>query len=280
MIEKGTDPMTFNLQKACDFVYQNGDDIEKERLDAILKRKKPSESVILHIAHLQNPDGGFPYQRMKGELSTLNDTEVELVVLNDLGLLSSEVGKKALGYILAMQKEDGSWDENPEISKYDPPSWMVHGDRRSIIYHTVYCSFWLGIGGWRESVHFKKGYRFLKNCQNEAGKIEGFLHNSWIGTPVLAMECGWESVGVRKGVAYLESVTGWESSQISWMLWCFLMAHIPKENPFAARMRNELPLRQRFDGSFASEDGDEFSVSATIEALKVTSLFNEYDSEV
>jgi hypothetical protein len=63
------------------------------------------------------------------------------------------------------------------------------------------------------------------------------------------------------------------------MLWCFVMAHIPKENPFAARMRNELPLRQRLDGSFASEDGDEFSVSATIEALKVTSLLNEYDSE-
>jgi hypothetical protein len=272
--------MKIDIEKAAAFVYQNGDEIQKARLDAILKKRKPSDDIVKSIEELQNPDGGFPYKQVRGELSTLNNTEGMLVWLDDLGCLRSDIGKRAFHFLLTMQKEDGSWDENPEISKYNPPPWMVHGDRRSIIYHTAYCSFWLGVGGWKESVQFNKGYRFLKDCQNEVGKIEGFLHNSWIGISVFAMESGWESVKVRKGITYLESVKGWEPSQISWMLWCFVIAHIPKENPFAARMLHELPLRQRLDGSFASEDGDEFAVNATIEALKVISLFKEDDSRV
>ena len=267
--------MTFNLQKACDFVHNNGDDIEKERLDAILKRKKPSETIIHHIVHLQNPDGGFPYKQLRGELSTLNNTEGMLVWLDDLVCLRSDMGNGAFHFLLAMQKEDGSWDENPEITKYDPPPWMVHGDRRSIIYHTAYCSFWLGVGGWRESVHFKKGYRFLKDCQNEVGKIEGFLHSSWIGTSVFAIYEGWGSERVEKEVGFLENVEEWEASQISWMLWCFAFADMPKDHSFATTMLRELGKRQRDDGSFASEDGDAFAVNATIEAIKVMRLYGK-----
>lgn len=265
--------MTPSLPQARDFVYRRGTDLEKARIDAILEKKKPSDEIIKSIEEIQNQDGGFPYMRQKGMPSTLNNTEGELVVLNDLGLLSSEIAKKALGYIMKTQKEDGSWDENSEIMQYDPPPWMVAGERRSIVYHTAYCAFWLGVVGLRESDSFIRGHDFLKGCQDASGKILGFLHSSWIGTSVFAIKEGWASPRVRRGLDYLVGVGEWVASQISWMLWCFGCAGAPRDTDFVETMLSRLQGMQRTDGGFPSEDGEEFEVGATIEAVKVALIY-------
>jgi len=271
--------MKINMKQAIDFVYKNGNIFEKARLDAILRKKKPAKSVVGKILDLQNEDGGFPYNKEKGKPSTISDTSVALIWLNDLKMLNSDTGKKAIKHLISLQKENGSWDENPEISNYNPPVWMTPGDKKTIVYNTAYSAFWLGISGHRESLSFKKAYNFLIECQNESGRFEGFLHSTWIGASVIAIVEGWESNRVRMAIKYLDNVDSdkWVASQISWMLWCFALADVPKENIFVSKMLNKLRGKQRDDGSFASEDGEEFAVGATLEAIKVILLYEKED---
>lgn len=256
------------MEEAIDFVHKNGSTIEKARLKSILK-EKVAEDVVKEIAVLQNEDGGFPYGMQKGNLSTLGDTQVVLTWLRDLNLLDSSSGRKGFEYIVSLQKEDGSWDENPQIRLYDPPPWMIPGDRKTVVYTSAYSAFWLGIGVY--TIPFEKACTYLKKCQERSGKFEGFIHSTWIGVSALALKQGWESENVIKGLEFLDSVPlhEWVSSQMSWMLSCFSMAGIPKDNAFSRRIAEELMLRQREDGSFASEDGDPFAVNATVEAIKV-----------
>lgn len=265
------------MKQAIDFVCKNGNILEKARLDVILGRKKPVKSVIRMIANLQNKDGGFPYNMEKGKPSTISDTTVALIWLNDLKMLDSDIGKKAIKHLISLQKENGSWDENPEISSYNPPVWMIPGDKKTIVYDTTYSAFWLGISGHRESLSFKKAYNFLIEYQNESGRFEGFLHSTRIGASVIAMVEDWESDRVRTAIKYLDDVDSdkWVASQISWMLWCFVIADGPKDNSFVRKMLQELIKRQRKNGDFASEDGDEFAVNATLEAIKVILLYEK-----
>jgi len=269
--------MKINMKQAIDFVYKNGNIIKKARLDAILREKKPAKSVVGKILDLQNEDGGFPYNMKKGKPSTISDTTVALIWLNDLKMLDSDTGKKAIKHLISLQKEDGSWDENPEISSYNPPVWMTPGDKKTIVYNTAYSAFWLGISGHGKSLSFKKAYNFLVEYQKESGKFEGFLHSSWIGTSVIAMIEGWESKRVKRSLKFLDHIdwSSWVASQISWMLWCFMVADVPKENIFVSKMLNKLRGKQRDDGSFASEDGEEFAVGATLEAIKVLLLYEK-----
>ncbi|MFQ5910319.1 MAG: prenyltransferase/squalene oxidase repeat-containing protein, partial [Thermoplasmata archaeon] len=266
-MEKG---MGANLEDAVGFVQREGGEIERARLETILHGHKPAENVVEAITGMQNDDGGFPYNREEGKPSTISDTEGVLVWLSDLGLMASGVGRRAIGYLLSMQKEDGSWDENPEITEYDPPVWMTPGDERVAVFNTCYSGFWLGVAGYRKDASFKKAYNFLIEHQDEWGRFSGFLHSSWIGTSVFAMAEGWESERVRRGVEFLDGIAPsvWVASQISWLLWCFAVASVPKDTPFVEKMLDELSKRQRDDGSFASEDGDPFALDTTIEAIK------------
>jgi len=146
-----------------------------------------------------------------------------------------------------------------------------------IVYNTAYSAFWLGVAEYKVSFAFKRAYEFLVKCQSESGRFEGFLHSTWIGTSVFGMVEGWESERVQRGIKFLDSIDSsqWVASQISWLLGCFAQSGIPKDNEFVRKMLEKLSEGQKEDGSFASEDGDEFAVNATIEAVKAMLLWRE-----
>ncbi len=267
--------MEFNQSFA--FIEEKGSVLEKARLRSILYGIKPSPEIVQPLMELQNTDGGFPFNLVKGNHSAVGDTLLSLSYLNDLKMLKSPTAVSALHYLLTVQSEDGSWDENPEIAKYNPPPWMIPGDRRAIVFNTAYSAFWLVVAEFTGTTAFKRAYEFLVKCQSESGKLEGFLHSTWIGTSVFAMVEGWESGRVQRGIQYLDNIDSsqWVASQIAWLLGCFASAGVPKENAFVRKMLKKLSEGQREDGRFASEDGDEFAVNATIEAIKVMLLWRE-----
>jgi len=75
----------------------------------------------------------------------------------------------------------------------------------------------------------------------------------------------------REGLKFLAEIPDdqWIASQIAWLLWCLSSASFTKNNKFVTHFLNLLSKSQNPDGSFASEDGKEFSVSATLEAIEV-----------
>jgi len=140
---------------------------------------------------------------------------------------------------------------------------------------TAYTGFWLAKLGYSKDKRIKKACNFLIKYKKENGAFEGFRHNTWIAASLFAMVYGKRCRVTREGLKFLAEITKyqWIPSQMAWLLWCLSSANFTRHNKFVKYFLNLLSKSQNPDGSFASEDGREFSVSATLEAIKVLKYF-------
>jgi squalene cyclase len=260
-----------DINKSISLIKEKGSELERAKLRRLLYNEEPKSNITQFVVELQNGDGGFPYKMVKGNLSTIGSTLVALWWMNDLGMLKSPTTDKACKYLLAVQKDDGGWDEDPFIAEYNPPPWASPGDLRARLYLSADSAYWLAVIGYRTHPAFQKALDFLLKHQDETGKFYGFLHSTWIATSVFAMAGDKYSEVVKKGLQILmdRPFSEWEDSQIAWVLNCLSKAGLPKEHPFIKKCLTELLKRQKPNGSWVSEDGEARAVGATIEVVKV-----------
>lgn len=253
------------------FINEKGSALEKARLNCILYGINPQPGVIQGLVELQNIDGGFPFGMLPGNLSTINDTTVALWWMEELNMLTSPQAVKAYSFLLASQQVDGSWDEAPEISRYDLPPWIQLGDLKTKLYLSAYAAYWLAVGGYTRLPVFRKALHFLLSHQEPSGKFYGYLHTSWIATGVFLMAGKRYAPVAHLGIQTLSNMplVEWDDSQIAWALDCLCRGGLLKDHPLIDGCLAELGRRQKSDGSWASEDGEDFAVGATIQALKV-----------
>lgn len=264
-----------DFTKAVEFVQRMGNEKEVERLECISEGRKPKTRFVEELRRLQNTDGGFPLNRKQGKPSTLMDSAVILVHLEEFNSLQIDMVEKIVSFLFARQNRDGSWNEDENILPYNPPPWMNPREIGVKILSTAYTGFWLAKLGYSEDNRIKKACDFLINYRKENGAFEGFKHNTWIATSLFAMVYGKRCNVTREGLRFLTEVheDQWIPSQIAWLLWCLSSANFTKNNKFIKYFLNLLSKSQNPDGSFTSEDGRELSVSATLEAIKVLKYF-------
>jgi len=272
-----------NIVKSIGFIGEKGTNLEKARINCILHGITPPQDVVQGLYQLQNEDGGFPFGMVKGSLRTINETTVALWWMEELDLLTSPNANQAFAYLLATQREDGGWDEDPRLAQDVFPSWIQVGDLKTRLYLSAYSTYWLAVGNHQSLPAFRKAIHFLLRHQDQTGKIYGYLHNTWIATSVFLMAGDRYAKVANLGIQALAAapVAKWDDNQIAWALDCLSRGGLPKNHPFIEGCLDELYSRQRSDGSWASEDGEAFSVGATIQVLKVlkryTLLFNDWN---
>jgi prenyltransferase beta subunit len=176
-----------DIAESVSFIEENGTDLEKARTRYILYGAKPEPDVVQPFIELQNADGGFPFGLAQGNPSTLNNTQVALLRLDELGMLDSATADRAFEYILKTQRDDGGWDEDASIAGYSPPPWASPGAPEARVYLSSQSAFWLAVGGYRSQPGFHKALDFLREHQEESGRFQGFLHSTWIATSVFLM---------------------------------------------------------------------------------------------
>lgn len=265
-----------DIQKSISFIEEKGSSLEKARFNCILHGTRPKKVDTQSFIDLQNTDGGFPFGMEKGNLSTINETTVALWWMEELELLGSQTAKRAFSFLMATQKTDGSWEEDLRIGQYDLPAWLQLDDLRTRLYLSAYATYWLAVGGYTHLPVVRKAIHFLIRNQDNTGKFFGYLHTTWIAAGVLLMAGNRYTKVAELGIQALSGkiLAEWDDSQIAWALDCLSKGGLPKDHPFIEGCLKELFRRQKSDGSWASEDGEAFAISATIQALKV---FKHYD---
>jgi len=245
-----------NFTKAIEFVRKMGSEEEIERLECILEGRKPKLRFIEELRRLQNPDGGFPLQMEKGKPSTLMNSAVVLVRLEEFNSLQIDIVKKIISFFFAKQSKDGSWNEDENILPYNPPPWMNPKDIRVKILSTAYTGFWLAKLNYSKDDRIKKACDFLIKYRKENGAFEGFKHTTWIASSFFAMIYGKRCKVTREGLKFLAKIPEdqWIPSQIAWLLWCLNSANFTKNNKYVKHFLNLLLKTQNPDGSFGSEN--------------------------
>jgi len=268
--------MTLDVQKAISFVEEKGTELERYRLNYLLGKERDDEVPLRYMRRLQNADGGFPYEDEKGKVSCISNTTVNLSLMVELGLTKSDVCKKTVDYLLRVQGGDGGWDENEEITRYNPPFWNIPGDVKTKMWHTAdVCNYLIQLN-LRKSEAVKKATEFLLRNRDAEGKFAGFMHSTWISIAVFGQLIGNDSEVVKKALKVIEqNISRIEdgAADFIWCLECFYVAGISKGTPIVRRCIDTVVKLQRENGAWASGDGEKYSVSTTINALRVLRMY-------
>lgn len=265
-----------DIEKAVRFVEKNGTKLERYRLNYLLGKERDDEVPLRYLRSLQNDDGGFPYGNEKGKLSSVNSTSAILSLMIELGLTESDVCEKTVEFLLRVQGEDGSWDENPAINQYNPPFWDMPGDLKTKVWLTASILNYLIQLGYRKSVVVRKATQFLLKNRDEEGKFVGFLHSTWLSVGVFGQLEGVNSEVVEKALKVLErniNGMGNGASDLTWCLDCFHVAGLSKDDPVVKKCIEKVIELQRQDGGWASTDREKSNVSTTINALRVLKMY-------
>jgi len=116
----------------------------------------------------------------------------------------------------------------------------------------------------------RAGAGFLLSHQDESGRIEGFVRATYTALPFLSLHPGKESLPFQRALDFTRAAfdPSWEGSNIAWLLRCLGDAGVSSSHPLTRQTIDALSSAQRPDGSWAGEDGPQFDVSSTIDAIR------------
>jgi hypothetical protein len=258
--------MSANLEQAIAYVRQQGGPLELARLHAALGEKAAIEEARQQVAALQNPDGGWPYRQEEGQPSSLAATHHALTWLAELGLRSDPVAQRGLDFLLATQQPDGSWHESEVIAHLQPPRWMSPENEMANAYLTADSAYHLAVGRDPQLDAVTRACTYLYQLELE----EQYPQTIWIMGALFSIAEGEDLEVAQAAREYLEARldSQWDASALAWLLNTYLNAGISPASSLLTRARALLAKLQQPDGSFASGDGDAFTLDVTIQAVR------------
>ncbi len=252
------------------YVDQSGSEMERARLRGILGRARPDAKVVRALEARQNTDGGFPYGMLQGRLSTVESTTAALGWMEDLELLSTSLVERAIMYLLAAQRPDGSWDEPPGVVRYAPPPRLVPGDPRVRCLATARAGYWFARVGESGGDAVARAMAYLRGRQAPGGRFLGFLQTTWLATAMFRLAGGTDATAAAKAIDALAAVEAerWYPGALTEMLNCLGDAGVPEDLPLIQWSLARLVALAQPDGSWPSEDGEAYHVEVTLRALR------------
>jgi len=251
------------------YIDRSGSELERARLRGMLGRPRPDAKVTRALEARQNEDGGFPHEFLQGRVSTIDATTTALRWLEDLGLLEGPHAERALVFLLAGQRPDGSWDEPPGLLRYGPPPRLLPGDPRVRVVSTALVGYWLVRAEVRDDASGRAA-AYLRAHQTPSGRFAGFLRATWLATAFLHLVEGPGSDAVVRGLEALGSVEEkrWRPGALAEMLSCLGAARVDERVPPVARDLDRLCALGQPDGSWVSEDGEAYHVEVALQAFR------------
>jgi squalene cyclase len=264
-----------DVQAAESFVMRRGDIVQQARLESTLRQKRPARSVLSTIEIMRKSDGGFAF--WDDDISSITSTLTILGWMDDLSVKTGTRVDKTFEFLLEHQQEDGGWDELEAVRNLRAPPFMTPGETSTRIWLTACCAHWFVRFG-RAEPPGSKGcpVRFLEQYVESSGLLSGYLRATWDALVIFGYHPGVDSQLFADTVKAIEesfAPEAWDDSVIAWLLRALRDSGLQAKHQLVNRSLDVLEAKQRFDGSWGSEDGDEYSVWATVDALRVLKDF-------
>ncbi|MCI0398494.1 MAG: terpene cyclase/mutase family protein [Chloroflexi bacterium] len=254
-----------NIASAVEFVNRTGNESEKARLRYILFGEIPAGEVVNGLLAGQRPDGGWP-PFWAPDYSSVDATCFRLAQAEQLGVVAAHpaVGR-AVQFLLARQRQDGSWAEDESVQSLAPP-WATPGDLAARLYLTANGGFWLGMLAENREAARRAAY-FLRSHVASDGRLPGFLQAHWLAAGLWS-RVGWDEVA-QPTLAYLETrLSDMAAGSLAWLVTALISAGVRPGHSLLAGAGDRLMSLQSEDGRWPGEDGAGQDVQTTLEALR------------
>jgi len=114
--------------------------------------------------------------------------------------------------------------------------------------------------------------RFLEKHVEPSGLLKGYLRATWDALVIFGYHPGADSelfANTLKAIEHSFNPEAWDGSVVAWLLRALRDSGLGADHQLVSRSLDVLEARQLSDGSWGSEDGEEYSVWATVDALRV-----------
>ena len=263
-----------DIDAAIGYVVAHGDPVERARLSYLRTGQKPPAEIIGRIASGQTSAGGWPASG-DGSIPSVDATCFRLNELDDLGGLHGTPVDRALAWLAAVQRDDGSWQEDESLAA-EAPAWAMPGDSEATLYLTSLAGFWVTVAEVEAHRRHDGPPRFGATLAAAAALFVAQLRSD--GTWPSYLAAGWHAAGLLNEQQYF-----YESARIQLVLGDRLPDMAPADvASMAAALRRanlgddwllqsarkRLGATQRTDGGWDSAEGPIFDVNITLTVLR------------
>lgn len=265
--------MPYDVHRAAAFVTEHGNEFDRARLELLLENGpllSPEQRERFFAG--QRDDGGWP-AFWASDYSSIDATGYRFAQTESMWISSSGPAMmRAAAFLRSRQREDGSWEEDEAIREL-APTWAKPGELAPRLYLTANCGWWLANATLRGTfvsadVAAQRAGTYLEQHLAEDGSLPSFLHAHWLAGG-LWIRLGRNDLAYRV-LDYLATCIDNDvpASSLAWILTTLAGLGISPDQPLIQKVTTLLPLQQRADGSWASEDGPDRDAYATVEALR------------
>lgn len=259
------------LAAAIAYIQENGDELERARLAGLLGRSRADAKVARSLLARQNEDGGFPYGLIHGRPSAISATATAMQWMHHLRLLPSSYVERATGYLLTVQRPDGTWEESPAVLRFDPPALIRPGVPLARTYCTALAASWMArlLGPRHDSV--MRASTYLRTSRDGGWPAEEPAHVTAHVAAALWMVDGPSAPSTAAGLDVLRHLLPevWTADRLADALNALYLAGLPADDPFVPAGLTRLLALQRTDGGWSSEHGADRDVDLSLRATGV-----------
>ena len=249
---------------AVQFIELHAAPLELARLDFLLHGQPASAAVVAEFQAAQRADGGFS-PLWAEDYSSLDATCFRLAQAQQLGIpFDVPVIATTRRFMAGRQKEAGSWEEDALVAA-QAPHWAKPGELPARLYLTANCAYWLAASP-QYAPESKRSAAYLLSHQEQNGHLPSFLHAHWLAAGAwlrLRME--------QPAMLALDYLQGRFdelcASHLAWLVTTLVPAGLPTDHRLISQALAKLGKMQQSDGRWQSEDGADFDVNATLDAL-------------
>jgi hypothetical protein len=255
-----------DIDGAIGYVVAHGDPVDRARLSWLRSGTAPPPEVLAKAEMGQAPAGGWP-AFWAGDVASVDATCFRLAELDDLGALDREPARKALDWLAARQRPDGTWEEDESLAA-TAPAWAQPGDPEARLYLTANAGFWLAVAGasGHDEVVARATQAFRATIR-EDGSWPSYLVAGWLGGAML-YHAGWFYEAAQIQVLLAERVPDLSPADVAWLAAAFRRVGMSGDDWLLAAARKRLTETQRSDGGWPSDDGPAFDVHTTLTAIR------------
>jgi len=255
-------------EAAVVFIQSNGDELERARLRRLLFGATPPPQVVDQLLAGQQANGGWT-PSWAPDYASIDATCFHLAQASQLGVVDEPAVKRATGFLIARQSNDGWWEEERIVAQQAPP-WAKPGELHARLYLTANAGLWLAVlsAGAADAAAANRAAAYLAAHVSTDGRFASFLHTHWLAG-CLFWRVGDEDLARSVFDCIHGRLQDLAASNLAWLGVSLFTAGVPREHALARAAAEVLQHEQQPYGRWVSEDGPQNDVHTTLEALHV-----------